>query len=218
MTKFKDLRSWLFASMYDRLTSGVEAAGLAAHRARLLKEARGRVLEIGAGTGANLRFYPSDVETITCAEPEAAMATRLERRVREQSRPVTIVHAPVERLPFGDAEFDTVVSTLVLCTVSDQRRALREVWRVLKPGGRLLFLEHVRSDQPRLAAWQDRLNGLNRLVAGGCNCNRATLDAIRSARFTLTTLTRGELPKAPPFVRPLIVGTAERPAADAAAP
>lgn len=218
MTKFKGLRAWLFASVYDRLTSGVEAAGLAATRERLLTSARGRVLEIGAGTGANLRYYPGDVESITCAEPEAAMANRLERRLREQTRHVTIVHAPAERLPFTDAEFDTVVSTLVLCTVDDQRRALREIKRVLKPGGRLLFIEHVRSDRPGLARWQDRLNGLNRLVAGGCNCNRATLDAIRDAGFALTTLTRGELAKAPPFLRPLIVGAAESPAAAAATP
>jgi SAM-dependent methyltransferase len=175
--------------------------------------ARGRVLEVGAGTGANLRYYPSHLETLICAEPGTAMATRLERRVREQPRRVTIVQAAAESLPFADAEFDVVVSTLVLCTVGDQRRALHQIGRVLKPGGRLLFIEHVRSDQPGLAVWQDRLNGLNRLIAGGCNCNRSTLDAIRDAGFTVTALTRGELPKAPPFVRPMIVGAAERPAA-----
>ena len=136
------------------------------------------------------------------------MARRLARRIREQPRAVELVQAPAEELPFADAQFDTVVSTLVLCTVSDQARALRELRRVLKPGGRLLFIEHVRSEEPRLASWQDRLNGLNRIVAHGCNCNRSTLDTIRAAGFTITSLERDQLHKAPPFVRPLVVGTA----------
>ena len=207
------LSGWLFACMYDRITAGVEAAGLREHRERLLGSARGRVLEIGAGTGANLAFYSDCVESLTVAEPEAPMARRLARRIREQARRVDLVQAPAEELPFADAQFDTVVSTLVLCTVSDQARALRELRRVLKPGGRLLFIEHVRSEEPRLASWQDRLNGLNRVVAHGCNCNRSTLDTIRAAGFTITSLERDYLRKAPPFVRPLVVGTAESAAA-----
>ncbi|HVS23126.1 MAG TPA: class I SAM-dependent methyltransferase, partial [Gammaproteobacteria bacterium] len=116
--------------------------------------------------------------------------------------------AGAERLPLADARFDTVVSTLVLCTVVDPLRALREVWRVLKPGGQFLFIEHVRSDEPRLAKWQDRLNGLNRIVAHGCNCNRSTVDAILQSGFTIRSLEKTVLPKAPPFVRPLVIGTA----------
>jgi ubiquinone/menaquinone biosynthesis C-methylase UbiE len=200
---------WLFACIYDRMTASVEAAGLRPRRERLLGSARGRVLEIGAGTGANLPFYAEGVEAITVAEPEAPMARKLARRLREQRRGIALVQAPAEQLPFGDAQFDTVVSTLVLCTVRDLTRALSEVGRVLKPAGRLLFIEHVRSEEPRLAAWQDRLNGLNRIVAHGCNCNRSTLNAIRAAGFTVTSLEQGNLAKAPPFVRPLIVGTAE---------
>ena len=207
------LGGWLFACLYDRMTAGVEAAGLRAHRERLLASAEGRVLEIGAGTGANLTFYREGVETITLAEPEAPMARRLARRIREQPRAVELVQAPAEQLPLADAQFDTVVSTLVLCTVIDQARALRELRRVLKPGGRLLFIEHVRSDEPRLASWQDRLNGVNRVVAYGCNCNRSTLDAIRAAGFTITSLERHKMPKAPPFVRPLVIGMAESAAA-----
>jgi SAM-dependent methyltransferase len=129
-------------------------------------------------------------------------------RIREQPRAVELVQAPAEELPFADTQFDTVVSTLVLCTVSDQARALRELRRVLKPGECLLFIEHVRSEERRLASWQDRLNGLNRVVAHGCNCNRSTLDTIRAAGFTITSLERDQLHKAPPFVRPLVVGTA----------
>jgi len=212
------LSGWLFACVYDRMTASVEAAGLRARRERLLGGARGRVLEIGAGTGANLAFYSAGVEAITVAEPEAPMARKLARRVREQRRDVEVVQAPAEQLPFDDAQFDTVVSTLVLCTVNDLARALSELRRVLKPGGRLLFIEHVRSEEPRLAAWQDRLNRFNRIVAHGCNCNRSTLDAIRAAGFTITSLERGTLAKAPPFVRPLAVGTAELQAATAAVP
>jgi len=203
------LGGWFFAAVYDRMTAATEAAGLQAHRARLLAGARGRVLEIGAGTGANLPFYGDGVEAITVAEPEAPMARRLARRIREQPRTVDLVGATAEHLPFEDASFDTVVSTLVLCTVGNQPRALNELRRVLKRGGRLLFIEHVRSDEPRLARWQDRLNGFSRVVAHGCNCNRPTLDAIRAAGFTITSLERDKLHKAPPFVRPLIVGMAE---------
>jgi ubiquinone/menaquinone biosynthesis C-methylase UbiE len=199
---------WLFAAMYDRLLSGVEKAGLRDRRARLLAFARGKVLEIGAGTGANLPLYGPNVESLTVTEPEAPMARRLAKRLREQSRPAELVEASAEQLPLPDGQFDTVVSTLVLCTVPDPLRALREVWRVLRPGGQLLFIEHVRSEEPKLAKWQDRLNGINRVIAHGCNCNRSTLDAIEQAGFTIGSLEKSVLAKAPPFVRPLIVGAA----------
>ena len=199
---------WVFAAMYDRMLAGTEKAGLRERRARLLESARGRVLEIGAGTGANLPLYGPNVETLTVTEPEAPMARRLAKHLREQSRTADLVEASAERLPLPDGQFDTVVSTLVLCTVPDPSRALHEVWRVLKPGGQLLFLEHVRSDDARLAKWQDRLNGINRIVAHGCNCNRSTLDVIKQVGFTIRSLEKGLLPKAPPFLRPLITGTA----------
>ena len=202
------LGGWLFAAMYDRMLAGVENAGLRDRRTRLLTSARGRVVEIGAGTGANLPLYGTAVESLTLTEPEAPMARRLEARLRAAARPATIVTAPAEALPLPDASFDTAVSTLVLCTVHDPERALRELWRVLTPGGRLLFIEHVRSDRASLARWQDRLNGLNRIVAHGCNCNRSTLDTIRHAGFVVEEVEHGTLPKAPPFLRPLIVGTA----------
>jgi ubiquinone/menaquinone biosynthesis C-methylase UbiE len=199
---------WIFAAVYDRFTAGAEAAGLSKRREQLLAGAAGRVLEIGAGTGANLAFYPGNVQRLTLAEPERPMARRLARRVASHRRDAEIVEAPAERLPFPDGSFDTVVSTLVLCTVADPPRALSEIRRVLAPGGRLLFIEHVRSDDPRLARWQDRLNGLNQVIAHGCNCNRATLDAIRAAGFTIADVSHENFPKAPPLVRPLIVGVA----------
>ena len=118
-----------------------------------------------------------------------------------------MLRAPAEDLPFDDDTFDTVVSTLVLCGVDDQPRALRELRRVLRPGGRLLFIEHVRSDDPRLARMQDRMNWLNRLVVC-CDCNRPTLDTLRAAGFAISQVEHTELPGAPPFARPLVVGSA----------
>jgi len=201
----------IFAATYDRVGAGVEKAGLRAHRESLLSRAAGRVLEIGAGTGANLQFYGESVESLTVTEPEEPMARRLERRIREQSRPVELVRSPAGKLPFEDGHFDVAVSTLVLCTVDNQARALAELRRVLKPGGELLFIEHVRSDDPSRARWQDRLNGVNRVLGHGCNCNRSTLDALAAAGFTLTDLERSELRKAPPILRPLAVGAATTP-------
>ena len=135
------------------------------------------------------------------------MARRLERRMKKQDRAIELVRAAAEDLPFEDGSFDFAVSTLVLCAVEDQPRALREVRRVLKPDGRLLFIEHVRSEDDGLARWQDRLNWLNQFVVN-CDCNRPTLQGIRAAGFSITDVTHGELKKAPPFVRPLVLGTA----------
>jgi ubiquinone/menaquinone biosynthesis C-methylase UbiE len=199
---------WLFAAMYDRMLAGVEKAGLRDRRLRLLESARGRVLEIGAGTGANLPLYGANIEALTVTEPEPPMARRLAKHLRERSSAVELVEASAEQLPMPDGQFDTVVSTLVLCTVPDPLRALHEVRRVLKADGQFLFIEHVRSEEPKLAKWQDRLNGINRVIAHGCNCNRSTLATIEQAGFTVRSLEKGLLAKAPPFVRPLITGIA----------
>ena len=201
------IRSRLFALTYDRQLAKVENAGLADLRAGLIGQARGRVLEIGAGTGANLALYGPGVESIALTEPERPMIRRLERRANEHAPSATILRAPAEDLPFEDGSFDTVVSTLVLCGVDDQPRALRQVRRVLKPGGRFLFMEHVRSDEPRLARLQDRLNWLNRAVAR-CDCNRPTLASIRAAGFDVLDVEHTARNKVPPFVAPLIVGVA----------
>ena len=202
------LRSRLFALTYDRQLAKVEKAGLAEKRKRLLAGAIGRVLEVGGGTGANLAYYGPAVESLTVTEPEPPMLRRLRRRVDEQAPGTEVVQAPAEKLPFEDGSFDTAVSTLVLCGV-DQPRALGELRRVLRPGGRLLFIEHVRSDDPGLARRQDRLNFLNRFVAS-CDCNRATLASIEAGGFEVEQVEHTELPKSPSFVRPLIVGTAAR--------
>lgn len=200
----------VFAAGYDKFMAGTEKAGLADHRKKLLERARGRVLEVGGGTGANLPFYGKEVEEVVITEPEEPMARRLERKLGASSLPTRVVRAPAEQLPFEDASFDFVVSTLVLCTVKDPTRSLAEIHRVLKADGQLLFLEHVRSDSAKLARWQDRLNGINKRIGHGCNCNRRTLENIEGAGFSIADIEHDRLPKAPPFVRPLIVGAAER--------
>lgn len=201
------LRRRFIALTYDRQLAKVEQAGLGELRQTLLAGASGLVLEVGGGTGANLPFYGPDVESLTITEPEPSMLRRLERRVREQSPDTKVLRAPAEDLPFEDNMFDVAVSTLVLCGVDDQARALGELRRVLRPGGRLIFIEHVRSDDPGLARWQDRLNGLIRLVAC-CDCNRRTLDSIKAEGFEVTDVEHTSLKKVPPWDRPLIAGTA----------
>ena len=201
------LRSKFFALTYDRQLTKAEKLGLHAMRDRLLAGASGDVIEIGAGTGLNLTCYGPGVRSLTMTEPEPPMLRRLERRAHEHRPSATVLRAPAEDLPFADDSFDVAVSTLVLCGVDDQPRALRELRRVLRPGGRLLFIEHVRSEDPARARFQDRMNWLNRIVVR-CDCNRPTLDSIRQASFTVTELDRTELPNAPKFVRPAVVGTA----------
>ena len=202
------LRASFFAMAYDRQMAKTEEAGLRAFRQNLLADATGQVIEIGGGTGANLPFYGPAVESLTVTEPMVPMARRLERRIQEGGYTAKVLRAPAEDLPFDDDTFDTAVSTLVLCGVDDQPRALRELRRVLRPGGRLLFFEHVRSDDPARARLQDRMNWLNQIVAGGCNCNRRTTDTINATGFVISRLEHSELKKAPPFVRPLVIGTA----------
>jgi len=199
-----------FAANYDRCMSGAEKHGLGERREKLLGQAQGRVLEIGGGTGANLPFYGPEVEEVVVTEPEDLMARRLEKKLAGYSHPVQVLRVPAEQLPFEDGSFDVVVTTLVLCTVDDPARSLQEAHRVLKPGGKLLFLEHVRSDIPRSAKWQDRLNGIQKRFACGCNCNRDTLASIKAHGFSVGDVHQELFPKAPPHVRPLITGTAER--------
>jgi ubiquinone/menaquinone biosynthesis C-methylase UbiE len=156
----------------------------------------------------NVAHYPETVTMLVLAEPDQHMRRRLRQRVDALGRRAELVDAPAEHLPFPDATFDTAVVTLVLCSVPNQEVALTEIARVLKPGGRLLFLEHVRSDDPKVARSQDRIRPLYNLV--GCNPNRSTLAAIAASSLTIDSVKHGEVPKAPKVERPLIVGTARR--------
>lgn len=200
----------IFAALYDPFLWWGERRGLARRREELISQARGRVLEIGAGTGLNLPYYGAGAIDLVLADPEPPMVERLERRLRASRRLGRVVKAGAEALPFDAGSFDTVVSTLVLCTVDDPAAALREIGRVLAPGGQLLFLEHVRAEEgSRLARWQDRLEAPWRAFAYGCRCNRDTLDLLARGSFHVSGLKRAEWRGMVPIARPLVFGHAE---------
>jgi ubiquinone/menaquinone biosynthesis C-methylase UbiE len=199
----------MFSALYDRAFEASEEAGLREMRSELLKGARGRVLELGAGTGLNLELYPREgLDSLTVTEPDPHMYKQLRERAVKVCAGADLVQAGAEDLPFEADSFDTAVVTLVLCTVPNQPAALREISRVLKPGGQLLFLEHVRSNHRNLAKWQDRLEKPWRFLGDGCHCNRDTEAGLRAAGFELAEVEHPEFPKAPPIVRPLLSGSA----------
>ena len=197
------------AALYDPFLARGERLGMAGRRAALLAEACGRVLEIGAGTGLNLAHYPVTVEELVLTDPVKPMAERSRARVAESDlrRGLEVIEAPAEELPFPSASFDTVVSTMVLCTVADVEAALSEIARVLAPGGRLLFIEHVHADGTRLGRWQLRLVHLWAAFGQGCRCDRDLVSAI-SSQFDLGVTRTAEWTGMPPLVRPLVVGSA----------
>ena len=202
------MRRRLFAAVYDAVSKGSEAAGMRDERHELLADAQGATIEIGAGTGLNLEHYPDAVTRLVLVEPDKHMRRKLDERLSAVGRQAEIVDAPAEKLPFPDATFDTAVVTWVLCSVPSQEAALAEIARVLKPDGRFLFIEHVRSDDPKVAKKQDRIRPLYNIV--GCNPNRSTLAAIEASPLTVESVKHGEVPKAPKVERPMIVGTARR--------
>ena len=174
-----------FAVLYDPFLWVGERTGVRSLRKDLLNRARGSTVEIGGGTGLNLPHYPDDLDELVLVEPDAAMRFRLEKRLCQSGRRAGLVDAPAEQLPFADGSVDTLVSTFVLCTVDAPDLALREIARVLRPDGQLLFIEHVRSDSPRLACWQDRLARSWRRFGRGCRCNRATAELIATCGLEL---------------------------------
>lgn len=200
------------AWIYDRFMEESERACLSAWRGELLRDLSGHVLEVGAGTGANLAHYPTVVDHLVMSEPDPHMRRQLADRVREHGRSgVELSEGSLERLPLPDASFDAVVGTLVLCSVNDLGRALSEIHRVLKPGGRYAFIEHVAAENNagRLA-WQRRIEPVWRRVAGNCHVTRRTADAIVNAGFELEQIERQSVRKALPWVRPSIRGFARR--------
>jgi ubiquinone/menaquinone biosynthesis C-methylase UbiE len=206
----KRLFSWCYAATYDLFNGPAERAGLREQRRDLLAQATGATIEIGAGTGLNLPHYPPAVTRLVLIEPDRHMSRRLERRAARPGCDAEIHSASADRLPFPDASFDTAVVTFTLCSVPDEQTALHEITRVLAPGGRLLFLEHVRSSDPGIAARQDRAPFPYPLI--GCHPNRDTLREITASPLAVESVRGGELPKAPKIERPMIVGAARRPA------
>ena len=199
----------IFALAYNPFLWLGEIAGMRGLRRTLLGSARGRVVEIGAGTGLNVELYPDDLDELVLTEPDEAMRRRLTRTLQRTGRVAQILDAPSERLPFADASVDTVVSTLVLCTVPDPERTLGEIARVLRPDGQVLFVEHVRASSRFLAACQDALLRPWRSFAGGCYCNRPTAELMRARGF-LVAADDSVWRAMPAIVHPLIVGRATR--------
>lgn len=196
----------LFAAWYDLLNSGVEGR-VVPYRKRTAGVARGDVLEIGGGTGANLPYYPQPLN-ITFIEPDRHMVRRLRRNIAKQECDATIVQQVGESLPFADASFDTVVTTLVLCMVSDADAVIHEARRVLKPGGAFLFYEHVLSPRPRGRWWQHKLNPVWKCLTTGCNLNRDLILSIHNAGFSSVELEAFDLSVGLPVTIPNIVGIA----------
>ncbi|HEU4977092.1 MAG TPA: class I SAM-dependent methyltransferase [Baekduia sp.] len=182
-----------FAAIYDPVMRQSERSGNADRRRELLRDARGTVLELGAGTGANLEHYPDGVELVL-TEPEGPMARRLREHVAQRRPGARVIEAAAERLPLPDASVDTVVATLVLCTVGDLGAALAEIRRVLRPDGHLLFLEHVASEPgTRERRIQDAIERPWHALAHGCHTNRETVAALQAAGFAVDDLRRDRL-------------------------
>ncbi|SFN94146.1 Methyltransferase domain-containing protein [Pseudonocardia ammonioxydans] len=173
----------IFAAVYDRMSAPVEQAVLGPRRASLVGPLTGRVLDVGAGTGANLPHYRA-ADEVVALEPDPAMRRRLAARTDECRVPLTVDPSGADALPATDGSVDAVVFTLVLCTVPDPVRALAEARRVLRPGGRLVALEHVVGDG-RPAVWRRRLAPLWSRIAAGCRLDRDTAATVGAAGFTL---------------------------------
>jgi ubiquinone/menaquinone biosynthesis C-methylase UbiE len=208
-----EVRHPIFARLYDRGVRDADKKGGAEHRRELLEGLSGRVIELGAGNGINFEHYPSSVREVVAVEPEAYLRARAEEAAANVSVQVKVVNGLDDRLPAEDGSFDAAVTSLVLCSVRDQGRALAELRRVLRPGGELRFYEHVLANDPKLARWQHRIAPVWRRFGGGCNANRETGAAIERAGFRMESCRR--FPFSPCFitapVSPHILGVARKP-------
>jgi ubiquinone/menaquinone biosynthesis C-methylase UbiE len=180
-------------------------------RREVLSEARGDILEIGFGTGANLPFYPPGVRKLTTADPNPGMRARAQKRILASPRFVDTWMVTAETLPMPDNTFDTVVSTMTLCSISDADAAIREVYRVLKPGGRLLFLEHGSSPDRNVKFCQDLLTPVSKILGDGCHLNRNMRRLLESQQFAIPSLKNYYLDDAPKIAGYMYQGVAQKP-------
>ena len=203
----------IVAAAFDALSAGMEREIVSPWRRELLAQARGRVLDVGAGTGANLAYFPwrSEQLEVVLLDPAPGMLERAQRRSLQLGVTVQLVDSPAESIPFADEYFDTVVFAMTLCTIRDPVAALREAHRVLRPDGRLLVLEHVRASEPDLARRQDQLDGLWKTINMGCHPNRASRQAIEAAGFEwerVEEFRERRIPTA--IVQPHLIGLARK--------
>jgi ubiquinone/menaquinone biosynthesis C-methylase UbiE len=202
----------LFAFYYPRLVALAENAGQRETRRELLAQAQGRTLELGAGSGLNVAHYSERVTELVLTEPSSPMLARLRAELEAappRSGSWELVQCGVEQLPLADHSVDTVVATYVLCSVPDPAAALREIARVLAPGGHYLFLEHVHAgDGTALGRFQDLIELPHRYVAAGCHPNRRTEELLKASPLEIERVAHGVQPRAFPSVRPTIIGSA----------
>lgn len=198
----------LFAAFYDRVSKAADAAGMARRRAALLADAKGTVLEVGAGNGLNLPHYGAEVSKVVALEPDGAMRRRLEPAAEKVAVPVEVVAAALEDADLEHGSFDTIVCTLVLCTVPDLPAALARIRSLLAPGGKVLFLEHVRATGAR-AAVQTVVTPVWRHAMAGCRLDRDTPKAMRDAGFVITDLDRFRTSPLDPFTAQMVQGRAQ---------
>lgn len=208
------LNERLFALYYPILCGISERAGQRETRRDLIGQATGRTLEVGAGSGLNLPHYTAAVTELVVTEPSPHMRARLRKKLESDAPPVgswELVDCGGEDLPFDDASFDTITATYVHCTIPDPRRALAEFARVLRPGGRYLFLEHVHAGKDTaLGRFQDLVEIPHRYLAAGCHPNRRTAAILDQSPFEIERLEPGAQPRSFPTVRPTIIGSARR--------
>lgn len=205
--------SRFFAFIYDPMIAKTEEACLKEWREVLLKNAHGVVLEVGAGTGANLAYYTETVDQLIISEPDEFMRKRLIEKLKDfDIKNTSIKGFGMEDIDLADNSVDCVVSTLVCCSVASPKKSLQQAYRVLKPGGQLLFMEHVAAENnPKRLKWQNRINPIWKRISGNCHTNRETEKTIIEAGFTIKDITKASMRKAPAFVRPTIRGIAIKP-------
>jgi SAM-dependent methyltransferase len=207
----KRIRSFLIAKSYDFAMRSTERRCLQQWRKELLTQAHGDLLEIGAGTGINLPHYPASVTRILLSEPDAQMRKLLQRKTDQiKNRNIDIAHWDAESIDLPDASFDTIVSTLVLCSVVSLETSLKEIYRLLRPNGDLLFIEHVISDHPATLVWQRRIEPFWSFFSGDCQLTRDTATAICSAGLSIERLTEAPMIGTPTFIRKTIRGSAKK--------
>jgi SAM-dependent methyltransferase len=210
----KTVRRPLFARYYARVSDAMERQGVADRRRALLDGLVGRVIEVGAGNGLNFGHYPAGVTEVLAVEPEPYLRGLAAGAAERAAVPVRVVDGVADRLPAAGGAFDAGVVSLVLCSVADQGRALAELFRVIRPGGQLRFMEHVRADSPGLARVQRLVDVVWPVLGGGCHASRDTLTAIRAAGFHVEHLERFRFPdtSVPTPTAPHVLGVARRPA------
>lgn len=200
-------RNWLFPRFCHRALGAGHFTEL---RRRTLASARGRVLELGVGTGLNLDCYPPSVEAIVGIDPNPGMLELAERQAERSPQAVELATGRAESLPYPDGSFDTVVSTITLCSVADPAAVLDEAHRVLAAGGCLLFLEHGLADDPGIARWQRRLTPLQRRLGDGCHLDRDFAALFAASPFAVDWLDAGFKPRMPKLAGYFYRGAAVR--------